>query len=160
MTTIAARFSTLEIAADSQVSGEDIKYNVEKLRRGVKSIYGGAGDWDKLLAAFQALEEGKTELDDDCDVELIELRHDGIWVYESTLIPAKIKNDFYAIGTGAAYAIAAMHLGKSPKEAVELASLYDPGTGGPIDCWTLGPCSVDLEPMKKAARKGSKRLLK
>jgi ATP-dependent protease HslVU (ClpYQ) peptidase subunit len=157
MTTIAARFSTLEIASDSQVSGDDIKYHVEKLRRGVASIYGGAGDWDKLLAAFQALESGKTELEDDCDVELIELRHDGIWVYEGTLIPAKIKNDHYAIGTGAGYAIAAMHLGKSPKEAVEIAAIYDPGTGGPIDCWTLGPCSLDLEPKKKAARARPKR---
>jgi ATP-dependent protease HslVU (ClpYQ) peptidase subunit len=157
MTTIAARFSTLEIASDSQVSGDDIKYHVEKLRRGAQSIYGGAGDWDKLLAAFQALESGKTELEDDCDVELIELRHDGIWVYEGTLIPAKIKNDHYAIGTGAGYAIAAMHLGKSPKEAVEIAAIYDPGTGGPIDCWTLGPCSLDLEPKKKAARARPKR---
>ena len=153
MTTIAARFSTLEIASDSQVSGDDIKYNVEKLRQGSRSIYGGAGDWDKLLSAFQALEAGKTELDDDCDVEIIELRHDGIWVYEGTMIPAKIKNDFYAIGTGAGYAIAAMHLGKSPKEAVEIAALYDPGTGGPIDCLVLGPCTEEEPPKKKAARK-------
>ena len=34
MTTIAARLSTLEIAADSQVSGDDVKYYIEKLRRG------------------------------------------------------------------------------------------------------------------------------
>jgi ATP-dependent protease HslVU (ClpYQ) peptidase subunit len=153
VTTIAAKFSTLEIAADSQVSGDDIKYHVEKLRRGLQSVYGGAGDWDKLLAAFQALESGKTELDDDCDVELLELRHDGIWVYEGVLIPAKIKNDFYAIGTGSAYAIAAMHLGKSPKEAVEIAAIYDPGTGGPIDSMSLGPWSEDAIPQKKSPRK-------
>jgi hypothetical protein len=154
MTTIAARFSTLEIAADSRVSGDDIQYHVEKLRRGVQSIYGGAGDWDKLLAMFQAIEGGKTSLEDDCDVEILELRNDGIWVYESTMIPAKIKNDFYAIGTGSGYAIAAMHLGKSPKEAVEIAAIYDPGTGGPIDCWKLEPVVL---PLKKAARKRKPR---
>jgi ATP-dependent protease HslVU (ClpYQ) peptidase subunit len=154
MTTIAARFSTLEIAADSRVSGNDIQYHVEKLRRGSQSIYGGAGDWDKLLTMFQALEACVTTLDDDCDVEVLELRLDGIWVYEGTLLPARIKNDFYAIGTGSAYAIAAMHLGKSPKEAVEIASIYDPGTGGPVDCWSL---DRDALPMKKAARKRKPR---
>jgi hypothetical protein len=93
MTTIAARFSTLEIAADSQVSGDDIKYFVEKLRRGRESIYGAAGDWKDILGAFSMLEHPKEgdELDEDCDIEMLELRRDGIWVYESTLIPARIK---------------------------------------------------------------------
>jgi hypothetical protein len=68
----------------------------------------------------------------------MELRADGIWVYESTIIPAHIKEPFYAIGTGSAYALAAMHLGKSPKEAVEIAALFDPATRGPIDVITIG----------------------
>jgi ATP-dependent protease HslVU (ClpYQ) peptidase subunit len=154
MTTIAARFSTLEIAADSQVSGEDIKYFVEKLRRGKESIYGAAGDWKDILGAFSMLEHPKEgdELDEDCDIEMLELRRDGIWVYESTLIPARIKNDFYAIGTGSGYAIAALHLGKSPKEAIEIASLYDPLTGGPIDC-------MSLEPLHPAPKRKKKSLL-
>jgi hypothetical protein len=46
MTTIAARASTGEIAADSMVSGDDSFYLVEKLRKGQESIYGGCGDWD------------------------------------------------------------------------------------------------------------------
>jgi hypothetical protein len=75
MTTIAAKFSTGEIAADSMVSGDD----------------------------------------------------------ESSIIPAKIKNDFWSIGTGANFAIAAMHFGASPKEAVEIACLYDSSSHGPID---------------------------
>ena len=93
MTTIAARFSTLEIAADSQVSGDDIKYLVEKLRRGKESIYGAAGDWKDILGAFSMLEHPKEgdELDEDCDIEMMELRRDGIWVYENTLVPARIK---------------------------------------------------------------------
>jgi hypothetical protein len=92
------------------------------------------------------------ELDEDCDIEMLELRRDGIWVYESTLIPARIKNDFYAIGTGSGYAIAALHLGKSPKEAVEIAALYDPLTGGPIDC-------MSLEPLHPAPKRKKKSLL-
>jgi ATP-dependent protease HslVU (ClpYQ) peptidase subunit len=137
VTTIAARFSTREIAADSMCSGDDSFYLVEKLRVGKTSIYGGCGDWDKILKMFQALEKGD-DLDSDIDVTVLELRNDGIWIYESTIIPARIKNDFWAIGTGANFAIAAMHLGKSPKEAVEIACLYDTSSHAPIDHMKLG----------------------
>lgn len=136
MTTVAAKASTGEIAADSMVSGDDSFYLVEKLRRGKLSVYGACGDWDKILKFYSALESGG-ELDSDLDVTVLELRHDGIWIYESTIIPARIKNDFWAIGTGANYAIAAMHLGKTPKEAVEIACLYDTSSHPPIDCMNL-----------------------
>jgi hypothetical protein len=126
----------MEIAADSMCSGDDGHYLVEKLKRGKQSAFGAAGEWDKILKFYEAIEKGG-ELDSDCDIEVLELRHDGLWVYEGTIIPARIKNRFYAIGTGAGYAIAAMHLGKSPKEAVQIAALFDPGTGGPIDVITL-----------------------
>jgi hypothetical protein len=136
MTTIAAKASTGEIAADSMVSGDDSFYLVEKLRRGENSIYGGCGDWDKLLTFYNSLESG-AGLDSDTDVTVLELRSDGIWIYESTIIPAKIKNDFWAIGTGANFAIAAMHLGLTPAEAVKLACLYDTSSHEPIDVMTL-----------------------
>jgi len=136
MTTIAARASTGEIAADSMVSGDDSFYLVEKLRKGQESIYGGCGDWDKLLKFYNSLESGG-DLDSDTDVTVLELRSDGIWIYESTIIPAKIKNDFWAIGTGANFAIAAMHLGLTPAEAVKLACLYDTSSHEPIDVMTL-----------------------
>ncbi len=136
MTTIAARASTGEIAADSMVSGDDSFYLVEKLRKGQESIYGGCGDWDKLLKFYNSLESG-ADLDSDTDVTVLELRSDGIWIYESTIIPAKIKNDFWAIGTGANFAIAAMHLGLTPAEAVKLACLYDTSSHEPIDVMSL-----------------------
>jgi hypothetical protein len=136
MTTIAARASTGEIAADSMVSGDDSFYLVEKLRKGQESIYGGCGDWDKLLKFYNSLESG-ADLDSDTDVTVLELRSDGIWIYESTIIPAKIKNDFWAIGTGANFAIAAMHLGLTPAEAVKLACLYDTSSHEPVDVMSL-----------------------
>jgi hypothetical protein len=136
MTTIAARVSTGEIAADSMVSGDDSFYLVEKLRRGKASIYGACGDWDKILKFYQVLESGG-ELDSDLDVTVLELRSDGLWVYEGTIIPARIKNEFWAIGTGANYAIAAMHLGLSPADAVKLACKYDTSSNEPIDVLKL-----------------------
>ena len=136
MTTVAARVSTGEIAADSMVSGDDSFYLVEKLRRGKASIYGACGDWDKILKFYQVLESGG-DLDSDTDVSVLELRHDGIWIYESTIIPARIKNEFWAIGTGANFAIAAMHLGCSPREAVSIACRYDSCSNEPIDVLKL-----------------------
>lgn len=136
MTTIAACFSKRQIAADSMCSGEAEHYLVEKLRAGKTSIFGAAGDWDQILKFYQAIEKSG-ELDSECDIDVLELRDDGIYVYSSCIIPSKIKNDFYAVGSGAAYAIAAMYLGKSPAEAVAIAALYDPGTGGPIDVMEL-----------------------
>jgi hypothetical protein len=78
MTTIAAKASTGEIAADSMVSGDDSFYLVEKLRMGENSVYGGCGDWDKLLKFYNSLESG-ADLDSDTDVTVLELRSDGIW---------------------------------------------------------------------------------
>lgn len=133
MTTIAASVDWMEISADSKCSGDDGFYLVEKLRKGRNSAYGAAGDWDKIVKFYDAL-ENKGEIEADCDIEVMELRDDGIWMYaEGTMIPTKIKNRFFAIGSGANYAIAAMHLGKTPREAIEIAALFDPGTGGQID---------------------------
>ena len=154
MTTVAASLDFMEIAADSMCSGDDGHYLVEKLRSGKLSAYGACGDWDKILKFYNAL-ENKGELDTDCDIEVLELRHDGLWVYEGTIIPARIKNRFYSIGSGAGYAIAAMHLGKSPKEAVAIAALFDPGTGGPIDILTL---EEKIAVTKTARRKTSRSL--
>ena len=81
--------------------------------------------------------ESGGDLDSDIDVTVLELRSDGIWIYESTIIPARIKNDAWAIGTGANFAIAAMHLGLSPAEAVKLACIYDTSSHEPVDAMKL-----------------------
>jgi len=132
MTTIAACFSKREIAADSMVTLEGACYSVNKLRKGALSVYGAAGEWDACLKFLQAIESGKLE-ELEIDVTLLELRKDGLWVYESCLLPSKIKDDFYAIGSGAPYAIAAMRLGCTPSEAVAIACEFDPASRLPVD---------------------------
>lgn len=124
------------IAADSRCSDDSGHYLVSKLVKGSDFARGAAGDWDKCLKWHELMDKGG-EADDDLDIEGIEIRQDGIWVFEGILTGAKIKNEFYAIGSGGQYAIAAMHLGLSPKDAVALAAQYDPATGGEIDVWTL-----------------------
>jgi len=136
MTTVAASMKFKEIAADSKCSDDSSHYQVSKLRFGEDYARGAAGDWDKCIRFHELADKGG-EADDDLDIEAIELRPDGIYVYEGILTAVRIKNEFYAIGSGAPYAMAAMRLGLSPKEAVAIAAEFDPGTGGEIDVWRL-----------------------
>jgi ATP-dependent protease HslVU (ClpYQ) peptidase subunit len=140
MTTVAASLIHREIAADSYCSSDTGHYLVEKLRVFDNLARGVAGDWDKCVKFHELLNKENLDgddLDTEIDVECIELRHDGIYVYEGILYPVKIKNQYYAIGSGAEYAIAAMRMGANPRQAVRVASEFDPGTGGPIDVWKL-----------------------
>jgi hypothetical protein len=106
--------------------------NVSKLRTGPNTAFGAAGQWEQVLKFYAALEQN-SELATECEVDVLEIRPDALYLYNSSLTCYPIKERFWAIGTGAGYAIAAMHLGKDPVEAVRIASLFDPGTGGEIE---------------------------
>jgi len=132
MTTIAASLEHQMIAADTRCSTDGWMVNVSKLRTGPNSAFGAAGEWEQILKFYAALEQ-KSELPSDCDVDVLEIRPDGLYLYNGSLLCYLIKEKFWAIGTGANYAIAAMHLGKDPVEAIRIASIYDPGTGGDVE---------------------------
>lgn len=69
----------------------------------------------------------------DFDVDALILYDDGrIETGSSYGIVHPCKEPFYAIGSGTKAALAAMHMGADAKKAVEIASLVDPHTGGPI----------------------------
>lgn len=137
MTTIAASLIHKEIAADSKCSSDNSFCSVWKLRNWKDGPIGAAGDWGHILKFFEALETNG-EIDSEWDIEVLQLQPNGLYIYEASLKPYPIKDKFYAVGSGAAYALAAMALGKSPREAVEIAAKFDPGTGGEIDVITLG----------------------
>lgn len=58
--------------------------------------------------------------------------NDAAFRLDSTLYLLKLMTPFHAVGMGRDYAMAAMHLGNSAREAVELAAVYDIYTGGEI----------------------------
>lgn len=58
---------------------------------------------------------------------------------ERTPYPATYEDKFFAAGSGGDFALAAMHLGKTAREAVELACLLDSGCGNGITELTLCP---------------------
>ncbi len=61
----------------------------------------------------------------------------SIRCYEDTPYPIVYEDEIFAGGSGRDFAIAAMHLGKTAKEAVEIASLYSPDCGDGVDTLTL-----------------------
>lgn len=136
MTTIAASLRHKQIAADSMCSGEGYFYLVDKIFQGEHSWFGAAGEWHQIQKFLHGME--KDEVDPDLEVTVLEIREDGLYMYDQTPVPFKINNEYYAIGSGAPYALAAMYLGKSPAEAVEVAALFDPGTRAPIKTQDIG----------------------
>lgn len=132
MTTIAASLDHLMIAADTRCSTDGWMVNVSKLRTGPNTAFGAAGQWEQVLKFYAALEQN-SELATECEVDVLEIRHDALYLYNSSLTCYPIKERFWAIGTGSGYAIAAMYLGKNPIEAIRIAALFDPNTGGEIE---------------------------
>jgi hypothetical protein len=138
MTTIAAKFSTLEIAADTMVSDDSCFYRASKLRFGKDCIYGGCGDWDKVLKAFAAIDANSPDWDSDLDIQILELRKDGLFIYEGISIPTKIDNDVWAIGTGAQWFLGAYYACGDFMKAMQIACENDTSSRAPIEHHKLG----------------------
>lgn len=60
------------------------------------------------------------------------IQHGKALVLEWSLFPIAIVEPFFAIGSGRDYAMAAMHCGRTAREAVEIACEYDIYSSGPI----------------------------
>lgn len=103
-----------------------------------------AGDADageEVLAWFR---EGRdpakfpaSQRDKDSWAGLLVVWEDGsLWKYERTPYPVKYPPQQFAIGSGRDFALAAMHLGKTAAEAVEVACVFDSGCGNGVDVLT------------------------
>ena len=79
------------------------------------------------------INEAKIKLhrDDGDELLLVDKKEKRVYLLSGKDYISEIK-EFHAIGSGEPYAIAALELGKSPKEAVEIASKYDLYTGGEV----------------------------
>jgi hypothetical protein len=62
----------------------------------------------------------------------IEINENGVWIWESTCIRLRHSSPYATLGTGSEIALAALYLGKTPREAVELACTLDVWCGGEI----------------------------
>jgi ATP-dependent protease HslVU (ClpYQ) peptidase subunit len=95
-------------------------------------IAGISGDHGAAHRLMDALNGGSKDQKFE-DAHVIVMSPDGSLVeYCDNLTPIPVENQFYAIGTGRAAAMAAMHCGKTAEEAVEIAMLVDAFSGGGV----------------------------
>jgi len=131
MTTIAVDLN--EMASDSMASDEVTMSSVTKSWRVHGTLVGVAGTYSNCVQFIGWL-KGKQEGDPPSmeGVCAVVLKPDGLWMYDDHINPYRLKDKFVAIGSGAQAAMAAMHLGCTPREAVRVAAKIDPSTGGRI----------------------------
>lgn len=138
MTTIA--YDGKVMAADTlHVSGYTKSYaqKIWFLRPGV--IVGAAGPAATAAEVIDWLDRGahpadfpKVQRGDDWSLVLV-VANRRIMRIEQGPIPIMVRGPYAAAGSGAEFALAAMALGKSAYDAVQLAGELDTGTGGAVD---------------------------
>lgn len=133
MTTIA--WDGQKLAGDTQGNCYGMKARAEKVfRLHDGRLYGGSGEYQHVLAARDWLNGGdrpKFESDDSFAALLVSL--DGSCSrLEKCLVEMPVYESFAACGSGMDFATAAMHFGKSAREAVEVACALDVNTGGDV----------------------------
>lgn len=139
MTTVAWRAGC--IAADRLLDGWMQDCKLFRLKDG--SILSGAGQYDDILEVAAWIKGGCKKADkpdfsqrsDDETSDLILACPDGkaYWLTMPWLRRVEIKDEFYAIGSGAKVALGAMAAGATARQAVEIAARFDDATGSGVD---------------------------
>lgn len=158
MTTIA--YTNGWISADSCCTIGNYTSNSKKLYIipdvGVVGFAGAGNAMFKIADWWLSGCEGEAPLpdtsrDESC-VGLLVTRK-GVFVLFDGIHPMSIDDPWFAIGSGSDFAISAMSLGKTSKEAVEHAMQFDAGTGGRIDSLYC-PNYFKIEAKGKKGKKG------
>lgn len=146
MTVIA--WDGVTLAADKRATYSGLARTVTKIQRTHKGeLVAFSGDFDMGVALVQwYVGDGCAERypnnknnDGSMKTQLMVIRLDGtICVYEREPIPMTFTDPQTAMGSGRDYAMAAMHLGQTAKQAVQVACDLDIYCGNGIDTLTLG----------------------
>lgn len=147
MTTIA--WDGYSLSADKRSVNNTVISTVTKCRKISNKLVAGAGAMDTILAMFNWIENGENpETFPSCQQDenlwspiLIITEDKRILKYERTPHPIEYEDNFFAIGSGRDFALCAMHLGKTSKEAIEIASKFDASTGNGVDTLSFDECS-------------------
>lgn len=142
MTCIAWDGKTL--AADKRIVNNGLQRTTTKIRRIGDLLCGACGDGATMEEMFAWVERGRKpeeypavmrNKDDNSSIMVIE--SGKFFLYGCSPYPTRYEDNHYAMGSGRDYALAAMHLGKTAKEAVEIASLFEINCGNGVDVLTL-----------------------
>lgn len=146
MTTIA--WDGKVLAADKRMVHAGLYATVTKIRRIGGLLVAAAGDFDSAQEMFAWIEAGRVPADfpsiqkeSDRYVGILIIEGGKVFKYERSAIPFEIEEPYFAIGSGRDFALAAMACGRTAVEAVEVAALFDVGTGNGVD-WMEAPLAL------------------
>ena len=133
---------------------------VTKLARAGRYICGFSGSAQAIGGFVAWLNAGANPAEypvakeDDQKAYVLCVRDDRtVWKFENSPYPIGLEDAHAASGSGRDYARAAMHLGKSAREAVEIACLFDESCGNGADTLTLDEdFSIDRQPFNNDKR--------
>ena len=139
MTVVAWDGTTL--AADKMTSFGGLHGTTTKVHRIGEVLVAGCGTAALMQEMLRWVEGGcdpekfpDQQRDSRESVSLLVVRKDGpLHQYETTPWPLVLHNKQWAIGSGRDFAMAAMYLGKTAREAVEIASVLCCDCGNGVD---------------------------
>lgn len=142
MTTIAANLVCM--AADQFVSYAPSYHGESKIWIAKGRIWGAAGDVehcnrfkDWTLGKGKRPKVTDPEDKDGAKFEALCLSPAGLFLYVNDSPPDPVMEPYYAIGSGAGYAVGAMSMGASLEEAINVAAKWDSGTRLPYNAIAL-----------------------
>lgn len=110
------------------------------------SIWGAAGSSAKGLA-FKAwtlgkgkrpsFVKGEEEEETEMKIEVLQLSPKGLFLWVNGDLPDPIHEPFFAVGSGAGYAIGALSMQSTLEQAIEVAAKWDANTRLPFDVMAL-----------------------
>jgi ATP-dependent protease HslVU (ClpYQ) peptidase subunit len=133
------------LAADRRCRHIDFIYKVSKLSRVNGCLVGIAGNAASAGAFLKWFSDGADPSDypiakDSNFPWALVVRPSGVVErYENTGFPIVVEEKQHAVGSGYAFAMAAMHLGRDAAGAVEVASHFDASCGNGVDTLTFEP---------------------
>jgi len=135
MTCIAWDGKTM--AADRRINFGGMMLATPKIKRIGQWLVGGAGEAGAVQAVMRWVEAGMyvedyPEVDDDPELLMVSMAGQ-VYVLQGSPHAVEIASPQVAVGTGRAYAMAAMHLGCTAEQAVEVAAMFDPECGHGVD---------------------------
>lgn len=142
MTTIA--FDGKTLAADRRALNSGLVRTTTKIKRFGNLLAGASGDLSATIEALEWVRTGRSPEDwpaiqrGEDYAALLVIDAGRILLYEKSPHPAEFNDSIFAIGSGRDFALAAMYLWKSAREAIEIASVFDCGTGNGVDVLEVG----------------------
>jgi 20S proteasome alpha/beta subunit len=150
MTTIVADFRTKIMVSDTRCTYGSNHFRVKKIYvmpdGTLVGFSGSVSEGYKFVEWFEKgcnkkiLPSFGEEPDDFFDA--ISMNNDGMLLWNNSLIPTKINQEYFSIGTGSSYALGALMAGASAERAVAIASELDCASGVPIDCYEYIPLNA------------------